>query len=114
MKLRVISNYGTEERTVSESATREQIIRTIDYLDWSGFHQVVLEKPNGDWLDVGGSLEPSDGLSIMASSHFSPYQKHSSDCKRHGCHVHGHAVGPEPRLLHHRTLRLVKLVKQAD
>ena len=65
MKLRVISNYGTEERTVSENATREQIIHTIDYLDWSGFHQVVLEKPNGDWLDVGGSLDPSDGLSIM-------------------------------------------------
>ena len=34
-------------------------------LDWSGFHQVVLTKSNGDWLEVGGSLDPSDGLSIM-------------------------------------------------
>ena len=54
-----------EERIVSEQATPELVIETVDYLDWSGFHQVVLERPNGDWLDVGGSLDPSDGLSIM-------------------------------------------------
>ena len=25
----------------------------------------MLEKPNGDWLEAGGSLNPADGLSLM-------------------------------------------------
>lgn len=65
MKLRVISDFGSAERVVTDEATAEAVVKTMAGLDWSGFHQVVLERPNGDWLEVGGSLDPDDGLSVM-------------------------------------------------
>ncbi|MEM7249217.1 MAG: hypothetical protein AAF533_28135 [Acidobacteriota bacterium] len=65
MKLRVLSDYGAEERVVSEEATVALVRSTMRDLDWQGFHQVVLEKVGGDWLEVGGSLNPDDGLSVM-------------------------------------------------
>lgn len=43
----------------------EIVQNTMHSLNWQGFHQVVLEQPNGDWMDVGGSLNPDDGLSVM-------------------------------------------------
>ena len=65
MRLRVLSNYGETERVVTDQATAEAVESTMSSLDWQGFHQVVLERPNGDWMEVGGSLDPSDGLSVM-------------------------------------------------
>lgn len=65
MKLEVISDYGSVVRTISDEATQEIVVSTMQSLDWGGFHQVVLTKPNGDWLEVGGSLNPNDGLSVM-------------------------------------------------
>jgi hypothetical protein len=65
MLLRVISNYGEIEKVVTQAATPEIVKATMRSIDWNGFHQVVLELPNGDWMEVGGSLDPSDGLSVM-------------------------------------------------
>lgn len=65
MELRVISDYGSVERIVTPNATAEAISELMASLDWYGFHQVVLTRPNGDWLEVGGSLDPTDGLSVM-------------------------------------------------
>jgi hypothetical protein len=64
MKLTVLSNYGENEKTVSDSATIEQVNSTMQTLDWKEFHQVVLEQENGDWIEVGGNLS-EDGLSAM-------------------------------------------------
>lgn len=61
----VVSNYGRETNVISENTSLEIIAKTMKNLDWQGFHQVVLERRNGDWLEVGGSLNPSDGLSVM-------------------------------------------------
>jgi hypothetical protein len=65
MKLEVISHYGAETMVVSGEATADIVKDTMRSLDWNGFHQVVLTKRNGDWMEVGGSLDPSDGLSVM-------------------------------------------------
>ncbi len=64
MKLTVLSDYGAEENTISEDATAEEIVQAVESLNWADFHQVVLEKSNGDWIDVGGNLG-DDGLSVM-------------------------------------------------
>lgn len=65
MKLEIISNYGGKTTLITNQATTDIVRDTMRKLDWSGFHQVVLTKSNGDWLEVGGSLDPSDGLSVM-------------------------------------------------
>lgn len=65
MRLRILSDYGARERVVSEDATPEIIESTMNSLDWEGFHQVVLERSKGDSLEVGGSLNPEDGLSAL-------------------------------------------------
>lgn len=64
MKLRLISDYGADEHLVASEATPEVAKDTIQNLDWHRFHQVIAEKENGDWFEVGGSLHPSDGLSV--------------------------------------------------
>jgi len=64
MKLTVLINYASEEKVISEAATAEELIQALESIDWQIFHQVVLEKSNGDWIDVGGNLG-SDGLSVM-------------------------------------------------
>jgi hypothetical protein len=65
LKLRVISDYGSTERVAADNATPDIVRNTMNNLDWHGFHQVVLECPNGDWLEVGGSLDPRDGFSVV-------------------------------------------------
>ncbi len=65
MKLYHIENYGAKTHGISKNASIEDIESLMQELDWQGFHQVVLEKNNGDWLEVGGSLNPEDGLSVM-------------------------------------------------
>ena len=72
MKLKVLSNYGSKEKVISESATADQIIETMISIDWKVFHQVILGKENGDWLEVGGNLK-SDGLSVTYEEYGKQY-----------------------------------------
>jgi hypothetical protein len=65
MRLEVISDYEGTTTEVSDRATPELIKYTMASLDWQRFHQVLLSKANGDWLEVGGSLNPDEGLSVM-------------------------------------------------
>jgi hypothetical protein len=65
MELSVISNYGQTMEIIAEEATPALVRQTMRSLDWHGFHQVILTKADGDWLEVGGSLAPGDGLSVM-------------------------------------------------
>ena len=62
MRLTVISAYGARETIVSEQATPEIVEATIRSVNWSGFHQVVLEDDMGNWFEVGSSFG-DDGLS---------------------------------------------------
>jgi hypothetical protein len=64
-RMTVLSDYGEVERYISEQATVQDIVEQMGSLDWSGFHQVILQRENGDLLEVGGSLDPEDGLSII-------------------------------------------------
>jgi hypothetical protein len=64
MRLEVISNYGATTTVISDRATPELIKETMASLDWQQFHQVQLSKPNGEWLEVGGSLNPDEGLAV--------------------------------------------------
>lgn len=64
MELTVLSNYGAEEKIISDNTTIEQIRETMKELDWNDFHQVVLSIDNSNWIEVGGNLN-EDGLSSM-------------------------------------------------
>lgn len=72
MKLTVLSNYGSREKVISENATADQISETMLLIDWKVFHQVILSKDNGDWLEVGGNLK-SDGLSVTYEEYGKQY-----------------------------------------
>ena len=64
MELMVLSNYGAEEKIISDSTSIDQIKKTMKNLNWNKFHQVVLSTDNNNWIEVGGSLN-EDGLSSM-------------------------------------------------
>ena len=64
MELMVLSNYGAEEKIISDSTTVEEIRKTMNDLNWIDFHQVVLSTNNNNWIEVGGNLN-EDGLSSM-------------------------------------------------
>ena len=64
MKLMVLSNYGTEEKIISDSTSIEQIRGTMKELNWNDFHQLILSTVNGNWIEVSGNLN-EDGLSSM-------------------------------------------------
>ena len=64
MELMLLSNYGAEEKIISESTTIKQIKNTMNELDWNNFHQVILSTDNSNWIEVGGNLK-EDGLSSM-------------------------------------------------
>lgn len=64
MELMVLSNYGAEEKIISDSTTVEEIKKTLNELNWSDFHQVVLSINTNNWIEVGGNLN-EDGLSSM-------------------------------------------------
>ena len=34
-------------------------------MDWQRFQQALLSNANGDWIEVGGSLDPDEGLSVI-------------------------------------------------
>jgi len=64
--LHVLSEYGDEHRFVDKNPAEKTIRATIRSLDWvGGFHQVVLVTSPGVSLEVGGSLDPDDGLSSV-------------------------------------------------
>lgn len=64
--LHVLSDYGAEHRFVDRNPTEETIRATIRSLDWvGGFHQVLLVTSPGVSLEVGGSLDPEDGLASV-------------------------------------------------
>jgi len=64
MKLWTLSNYGEKEKTISENVTNDDIDRIMNSLNWNEFHQVILEKKNGDFIEVSGNLG-EDGLSVL-------------------------------------------------
>jgi len=64
MKLWTLSSYGEKEKTISENATNDDIDRIMNSLNWNEFHQVILEKKNGDFIEVSGNLG-EDGLSVL-------------------------------------------------
>ncbi|MCU0836864.1 MAG: hypothetical protein MUC77_20925 [Chromatiaceae bacterium] len=64
MRLEVTSDYGATTTEISDRATPELIKETMASLDWQRFHQVQLSKANGEWLEVGGSLNPDEGLAV--------------------------------------------------
>jgi hypothetical protein len=64
--LHVLSEYGDQHRFLDKSPTEETIRTTIRGLDWvGGFHQVLLVTAPGVSLEVGGSLDPDDGLASV-------------------------------------------------
>ncbi len=66
--LHVLSDYGAEHRFVDEFPTERTIRSTIRSLDWlGGFYQVLLVTSPGVCFEVGGSLDPEDGLSSSYS-----------------------------------------------
>lgn len=65
MRLEVISNYGAKVSTVSEATTADILDKSCGSIDWQGFHQLVLYADDGDFMELGGSLDPGDGLSVM-------------------------------------------------
>ncbi|NOQ36125.1 MAG: hypothetical protein GQ569_09555 [Methylococcaceae bacterium] len=73
MKLYIISDYGKQIRTISDKAMDENINETMHSLDWQGFHQVILEQSKGNSLEVGGSLDASDGFSVMLEENNKQY-----------------------------------------
>ena len=64
MKLWALSNYGETEQLISNRANEALIKSSINSLNWKEFHQVILEKSSGDFIEVGGSLG-EDGLSAI-------------------------------------------------
>jgi hypothetical protein len=64
-RLTVISDYGENEQLISEAASNADVVEQMQSLDWNGFHQVILQQENGDLIEVGGSLNPDDGFSII-------------------------------------------------
>lgn len=71
MRLSWIGNFGETEKVISEKATLTDIVALMDSLDWMEFHQVVLERDSGNWIEVGGSLN-THGLSVVISHYGVP------------------------------------------
>lgn len=64
MELLVISNYGSDEKLISDSTNIGQIKETMNGINWNEFHQVILSINNNNWIEVGGNLS-EDGLSSV-------------------------------------------------
>ena len=63
-QFKIYSDYGTKNTLDTDNPSEDLIIKWMDKLDWTGgFHQVSLHKDKSNWFEVGGSLDPSDGLS---------------------------------------------------
>lgn len=60
--LHLYSNHGFSHTFINGTPNEIMIMETLDKLNWKEFHQVALVKWNGESLEVGGSLNPIDGL----------------------------------------------------
>lgn len=64
--IHLLSDYGSEYQFLSQEITEEKIREEINKLDWSkSFNQFVVVKHPGVSMEVGGSINPVDGLSAM-------------------------------------------------
>jgi len=64
--LHVIAEYGDQPSLVDKNPSEQTIRATIRSLDWvGGFHLVFLVTSPDVSLEVGGSLDPDDGLSSV-------------------------------------------------
>lgn len=64
--LHVYSGFGNKHYFITSRPTVEKIRKTLSALDWEeDFHQVVLVISPGESIEVGGSLNPNDGLSSV-------------------------------------------------
>jgi len=64
MVLIVAESPDFEEKIVANSPTPELLESTVQSLAWSDITFVILKKNEQDWLELSGSLDPSDGLSM--------------------------------------------------
>ncbi|WP_241411494.1 hypothetical protein [Belliella alkalica] len=48
MKVKLISDYGLREKTISKNAELAVVIDLIDQLDWNFFYQIVIEKDSNN------------------------------------------------------------------
>jgi hypothetical protein len=64
--IHLLSNYGAKYSFISEQVSPAIIRRELDKLDWkNNFYQFVIVLQPGISMEVGGSLNPQDGLSAM-------------------------------------------------
>ncbi len=62
----MLSNYGEGYELISPEANYSIAIELINSLDWAtGFYQVIYTREPGVLLEVGGSLNKQDGLSVV-------------------------------------------------
>lgn len=64
-RLVIDSEYGSKKILDLANPTEEDIIQWMDKLDWNYFHSVAIHHDDSNWFDVGGSLNPKEGLSSM-------------------------------------------------
>ena len=64
--LHVLSEFGNKYEFVSSNPTGTDISSALKKLDWkNNFYQVILVTSPGVSIEVGGSLNPKDGLSSV-------------------------------------------------
>jgi len=64
--IHLYSNFGSDYSVISNEISDDIIKQAIAKLDWqNGFHQVICTIEPGVLMEVGGSLNPTDGLSAM-------------------------------------------------
>lgn len=62
----VIPNFGDDPTRFSTEVTEKSIRTALKSVDWeNGFHQVVVVTAPGVSMEVGGSLDPDQGLSAV-------------------------------------------------
>jgi len=69
MTLIIYSEYGSKETLRLPNPSEKDVTDWMTKLDWNQFHQVILTHGGGetDYMEVGGSLKPSDGFSGLVS-----------------------------------------------
>lgn len=71
--IHVISDFGKNHTVYSRSVSEVSIRAVLRSVDWiNGFHQIVVVSSPGISMEVGGSLNPEDGLSGVYRDHHRP------------------------------------------
>ena len=64
--IHVLSNFAQDIYVFSEGVTEKNVRDALQSVDWiGGFHQIVVVTSPGISMEVGGSLNPDDGLSAV-------------------------------------------------